>query len=350
METVKRKNYLDYLRILAILMVVFNHNAIYGFFLQFDTVGIKYIVSAGISILCKCGPPLFFMISGALLIGKEESFRQILVHRVPRICIVLVAIALWMSREDFSIRLFFSRLLADSNWFLYAYLAFLLMLPFIRVMVKGMNKKMMWLFLGLSFIFYTVTAIVKIAGTENTLSLYLVMLASDWPSKCWHIVFPIAGYYLANETSFQVTAREKKIQWLVLGIGSALGLICCIIFLYLSGRGYGGADLEFLRQSFIMLPTFLIFSTVQYLDEKKNIRWNPLLQKCIRMISGATFGVFLMNVYFPMGGWIQSHITGAAIPYIGEFIAHILTGLIEFAISTMVIIILRKIPLIRKVL
>ena len=74
----KRTVYLDFIRILAIYMVLFNHTRTSGFVLFTVRRGSFfypfYLFNA---ILIKSAVPLFFMVSGALLLGKEESYSQI---------------------------------------------------------------------------------------------------------------------------------------------------------------------------------------------------------------------------------------------------------------------------------
>lgn len=212
MEKKKRSGYLDCLRILAILMVLYNHQGTYTYFMEIGKLNIVYFISISFSILCKCGPPLFFMVSGALLLGKEEKYLYILRHRVLRIFIVMLIAAAWMSRSDFSIRNYLLNLFANSNWYLYAYLAYLFMLPFIRAMVAKLDKGMIWLLLLLSFSFSTITAVFHFLKISNSISIYLILFTSDWASKCWHIVFPIAGYYLANTERWNLSEEEEKFK------------------------------------------------------------------------------------------------------------------------------------------
>ena len=69
-----RKAYLDALRILAIFLVLFNHTGVNGYALYMVRRGAAlfpfYLFNA---ILIKVAVPLFLMVSGALLLEKEES-------------------------------------------------------------------------------------------------------------------------------------------------------------------------------------------------------------------------------------------------------------------------------------
>ena len=64
-----RKVYLDLLRIISIGLVIFNH--VPGFYLFQSEPRILYV---SISVITKIAVPIFFMISGALLLKKNESY------------------------------------------------------------------------------------------------------------------------------------------------------------------------------------------------------------------------------------------------------------------------------------
>lgn len=71
---VKRRYYIDILRILACFMVVLNHfdPGFYAFHnKQQGTV--SYWLLLAFSVFCKFAVPLFFMISGALLLKKTNQ-------------------------------------------------------------------------------------------------------------------------------------------------------------------------------------------------------------------------------------------------------------------------------------
>ena len=76
----KKKYYLEVIRILAILMVMYNHSAA---FMSFSNQsGVEYAISFLFSMVCKGAVPLFFMVSGALLLGKNESGKDLFQKRI----------------------------------------------------------------------------------------------------------------------------------------------------------------------------------------------------------------------------------------------------------------------------
>ena len=87
---------LDFIKIIAIIFVLYNHLYCYSFIFSYDLseLNILHYVLLIPSLLCKCGSALFFMVSGVVLLGKNETYTKIISHRVSRILIVMAAISI----------------------------------------------------------------------------------------------------------------------------------------------------------------------------------------------------------------------------------------------------------------
>ena len=110
--------YFDLIRITAILFVLYNHSSTMGFELYTLTDNPYtfplYIVMATI---CKAGVPLFLMVSGALLLGKEESVKDLYTRRVSRMVIALILFSFVMHVKTYGFSefgLFFQNLLGNK--------------------------------------------------------------------------------------------------------------------------------------------------------------------------------------------------------------------------------------------
>lgn len=149
-----RRVYIDFLKVIAIYMVLFNHTGVSGFVLFTVRQGTKmYFPLMFNAILIKIAVPLFFMASGALLLGKEESYGDLLRKRFLRFLVVLVVASLIsylytclrQGTQTFSVGYFLTTLytsrLSGSYWYLYAYLAYILMLPLLRKLAKAMTVR-----------------------------------------------------------------------------------------------------------------------------------------------------------------------------------------------------------------
>ena len=79
-----KKVYLEIMRIIAVFFVIFNHTSNNGFFLfsLHPTNSLQFWLYLFISIFCKFSVPLFFMISGALLLDdKKDSLKNYIKKR-----------------------------------------------------------------------------------------------------------------------------------------------------------------------------------------------------------------------------------------------------------------------------
>ena len=161
-ESTIKKIHIEILRIVAIFLVMFNHTSTSGF--QYYTTldfSVSYIVCALCSVFCKVAVPIFLMISGALILNKDYSFKELLI-KIIRILIVLLVISLFyylqsIQLRQFDIVLFFKTLYSDQIivplWYLYAYISFLIMVPFLRILVKNMTEQHYIYLLSIAIIF-----------------------------------------------------------------------------------------------------------------------------------------------------------------------------------------------------
>ena len=139
-----RKHFLDLLRIIACFLVIVNHTNS-TIFMHSSPNSIRWYVSLAFFFVSKIAVPVFFMISGYLLLNKVEDWKKTF-SRVLRIIVVLLVCAviyaiyngLFISEngtfksivED--ILLVYKKSPTNALWYLYAYIGILLMLPFLQ--------------------------------------------------------------------------------------------------------------------------------------------------------------------------------------------------------------------------
>ncbi|MDE6214340.1 MAG: acyltransferase family protein, partial [Lachnospiraceae bacterium] len=119
----------------------------------------------------KINVPLFFMVSGALLLEKQENIVTVLKKRISRVCLVILLFELGIFIEcrlyalaqgrdyEFTVKRFiygvFARELDETGayWYLYAYLGFLCLLPLLQKLAKQMSRSDFYTLLTLHFVF-----------------------------------------------------------------------------------------------------------------------------------------------------------------------------------------------------
>lgn len=89
-ETKNKSGYLEMIKIIAIFMVLYNHRATYNLAAQWVTFDPRHVILQLLATACRIGVPLFFMCTGVVLLGKKETYKEIIKNRLTRILIVMV--------------------------------------------------------------------------------------------------------------------------------------------------------------------------------------------------------------------------------------------------------------------
>ena len=151
----KHISYIDVIRVVASVFVVFMHTAAGG--LRTDVAGhTGWFVLAGLSSVAFCAVPLFFMVSGFLLTDSERTgdVKVLLKERLPRLIVPLafwsVVSILWsmVSERAFS-PVCFLKMLASavrgpvnvSLWFMYALAAMYLISPLLCAGLRRLGRQ-----------------------------------------------------------------------------------------------------------------------------------------------------------------------------------------------------------------
>ena len=220
----KRIFYLDFIKVLAMFMVVFNHT--HNIISSQNMI--VFIIHYFLFYFSKCAVPLFFMISGALLIGRNDSYKKI-VKRIIRVVTPMILIFLiwvFLNKKFYFDSSFFPYWL----WYLMALIAVYLFLPFINKMIKNLENKdykiFFFIFLIIPSIFYTIDIIYDICIQKQ--SIFNNELINNLITI--QIAYFMLGYYLNNKI---ITKRMKNcgiiLLLVVLSIETLISLIISII-------------------------------------------------------------------------------------------------------------------------
>ena len=304
-------------------------------------IGIIHYLLLIPSLLCKCGPPLFFMVSGVVLLGKNETYKKILSHRVSRILIVMIGISMFKGICEKSLSVVVSTFFGGLNWYLYAYLAFLLMLPIYRRIVQNFSdNEWKWFILIVSCLNILQAILVEANITFVTFS-NTPMIVTPWASVSWHIIFPILRYGLYN--------RQELVKQNFMNIGIVVSTFGGIIGILLDIKLTGGANFEMMHQFFIVLPACAIFNFIICIEEK-DTTFIKLMNRIAPKLAPLTFGMFLIDTHSGMRDEIY-----------GLFFKEVVDGLHGILAAWWIIIVLlvvygiivwcvRLIPIVKRVL
>ncbi len=361
----KRNKSLDILRIIAIIMVFYNHKDAYTWYMKYsDSYNLLFAVHSFLAILCKSGAPLFLMISGALLLGKNEDIVTIWKKRLSRMLIVLIWIATSMVLFKMSSG-WLQTVFIYSNWYIYSYIGFLFMLPFLRIIAQGLNKNTGRYYFMLVTFFYSISAFFIPRGILSSFLSYIPIITNPgWPSYCWNIIFPICGYLIYYYVNKEVIGKkgmnsknnrnlegrgmilsQREITALIV-VGGVFAVFLTSLNMYYDIQKNNGVNVESIVQYSTFIPTCAIFycaiNCSSYKDEKEK-NW-------IQVLSRNTFGLYIIEISTPFSPiYINGFVLRNKYLY-GTYWYCIVAIIIQFVLYNVLVSALRIIKPINKII
>ncbi len=145
----KVKNYnMELIRTVSFVMVVIIHVSNY-FCRAYDQLGKgEYLFSVVLDTVARVSVPCFFMLSGALLLGRVETIQKTGM-RLLRFMVVLIFWSavyyffnIYYMGSSYDLSNIFYVPTESHLWYLYAMIPIYMVLPFFQVMCRGMNQKL----------------------------------------------------------------------------------------------------------------------------------------------------------------------------------------------------------------
>lgn len=342
----KKSCYKEILRLLALFWVIYNHTWTYGWIRYTELSSLRSFDAVHNLFLhefCKIGVPLFLLISGSNLVGKEESLKDLFKKRIFRFLVVIVALhyAVYVVYlyNGATVRHNWKELLislySDTTfcpYYFYMYIAFLLILPMLRLIAKnrtvGLYTIGLMIFIGIFPMSLLETFLMKPA---NNLIEYIPYSSI--------VVYPLAGYYLDR-------IEEEKYNRVMWSMGLA-GLIMLIVAMLLDARWFNtyGTHTEYGRYAFFL--SCFIYLAVKKLCviTKIDDKLSPLVSKILFTISGATMLAFVISgTAFWKLVWIYDRLA----PHMNKDIACEILVWATFIVSLVLGMIIRLIPGVKK--
>jgi len=354
----ERTLHFEIMRILAAFFVIFNHTGSRGYFLfSLRPEGsISYWLYMSASVFCVMSVPLFFMISGALLLGKEEPLSRLWKKRIGKMAVILVTFMalfeLWdvlvlnkplqvvpmlrgLLEGDYSRTSVWSGYL----WYLYAYLAFLVGLPFLRAMVRNLKQEH---YLYLLVISLVLTAAIPVLQWFTGISVN-ADLKPQWLVQNI-VLYPLMGYFLEHG----VTTRKLKKWVLPMWLVNAAAIAVSCFMISVKGRADGGYfewEPQIFHDMFVLVNAMVIFLTVKVLTEAVSIPgW---LSSPVLALGKCTFGIYLVHYPILNSRLMTDFLAAMTQRGINNMAAVLIQCAAVFAISCAMTAVLRKIPVVK---
>lgn len=351
----KKHLYLEVLRIFAIFFVIFNHTSTFGsiLFTKFQTTDIRFWFDMFWSIFCKFAVPIFFAISGSLLLTKEESLKEIFKKRISKIIMVLIPISIiyyihgsFFHNYDLNFTKFLEKLytcdIRIHLWYLYAYLAFLLTIPFIRAIAKNLSKTNYIYMTIIAIIFVGLVPILEFYLSQNSVHIYK-HLRPNWLISDI-VIYPLLGYFMAHKITDDEIKKHLPFLW---GLNLlTLAFTCIALYYYgISIGTFASEKIQIFHKNFAVLNCICLFLSAKYFIPR--IKINGFIEKIILSLGNCTFGIYLIHIL--VKDWLFEYchnIVQSNKCIIVSFLGTLVILIISYALTA----IIKRIPYIKKII
>ena len=295
--------YIDLLRIIAAFFVIFNHTGNYGFslFTSYDPSGFRYWFYLFFSVLCKVSVPLFFTLSGALLLKRQdEGFRKY-ASRFLRILIALFLFSVLsyiqqiaMGEETFNVLRFFQVLIQKNwmnvYWYLYTYLGFLLILPLLQKFAHALSDKLYQYMIFLVLLITGILPVLLFILFQGNLLLNENFTIGGIASMI--VFYPLLGYYLENRVDIKkCSARFIACLW----GANLLCIFATCLATHMRRMQTGVFEQDYLMQ---LIPFHVIALMISARKLFSVVHCSSKLQTVITTVGSCTFGIYLFHGLF----------------------------------------------------
>lgn len=303
----KRLYFMDYLNVLATFAVVCLHCTTAVFL---NTGDLAWVLDVIVQSVCCAAVPLFFLVSGANLIGYRERYstKTFFVRRMRRVLSVLIsaslliyllscfdfAPAVGMVQRSFSIKEFFELLFTnqinDIFWFLYCIIGLYLMTPIIsRIAV---NRDTLRYAIVLSFVMSTAFPLVaRLLQNDNIMSVIRIDYVYD---ETGALFYYLSGYYIVRYIHIRKKMAYVMPAILAPMVMIILTLICNAPYTVQLGN-YRPFDNFFIGTSSALCVVYSLSLFVLFSSWEEKLKNCPL-SSCIVLLSSCSFGIYALHI------------------------------------------------------
>jgi len=328
---------LDFIRFIAILMVICIHISAKGFPLldQRHWWAVNIYES-----LSRIAVPLFFMVTGALLLHRESSASSI-VKRSWRIVVPLVCWSalylLWFKYTGTNFDEWIPRILrapvVAHLWYLYTLLGAYLFLPVMSGFFQANSLKTLLFVMGVWFIGATIVPTV------------FFITQKEYVGINWGFLSLYAGYIVLGAIVYRKLELRKSylVPAALVWLGS---VIAVAVFTWLRSVRIFQANENFYAYTspFVAIGAVAAFIALREICQSKRFD-QQRANKILTPLSRVNFGIYLVHVMVIFALDIQGFDYQFIKPW---FAIPILTGAV-FVISAAIVAVLQRVPLVRAI-
>ena len=293
----KRVVYFDILNIIAMIAVVSMHcNGI----VHHNPNTRAWNTSLIVDCVCYWAVPVFCMLSGATLLNYRKKYdtktffkkraQKIL---IPFICwaIIMFIFKIYTNQLDVSnytirdyINAFFSNYENGVYYFMFVILGIYLTIPLLSLVTKEENNKILDLTIIMYFIFNSFI--------PNVLKLFKINYNNDFSIQIGpYIIFVLLGYVLSTRN---ISKKKRTLIY----VGAIVGLIYRYVITFIISKKSGTVYREIWGYNswYSILLACAVFLIIKNLNFDERLKDNKKLKKFLRIISSCSFGIYLLHI------------------------------------------------------
>lgn len=341
----QRKVYLEIMRVIAIVGVYFCHTGTYGVhhYLEASNAANYWLGIFLFSVSQFC-VPLFFLISGAVLLNREETIGYVYRHRVLKMVLALIlAIVLQYAWNYYQnpligplnfkvfMYMFYKGGASTQHWFLSAYISFLLFLPFLQKLAKIIPDR--W-FLYLFVVWEVLHGVFPILEYHQ-----------EWPQTGFSlsveetVVYSLLGYFLEHRCKEDFYRKKNVLS--VLGVS----VVVVAVNMFQNHISFREVQEAQFAGGFALTYAAAVFILVKFLCSRGTMP--ALLQKIFCFAGAGVFGTYLLDgvlrdLFFPIYLYLNTRIYSYPAVFVWITVC-VLTGIVLTNLF-------KRLPVLRKIL
>lgn len=294
----KREISYEIMRTFACFGVIIIH-VFSNYFSLFAKIQLKsWFFANGMMSLARFSVPLFVMITGALLLKKEQTVKKSL-HKFAHYLLILI---LWSAAYIIigdnifynkhidlkqSLIMFLSNKVWFHLWYLYLLLGIYLILPLISNIVKNFSDKLM----KYLFVLFILSIALKMISDTFKVLQSPITIWSNIPMTDFSIGCLLLGYYIDKKINC-----SKKAFYISL-FAFFLSVLITIILTYFASESSKVANQTFYQNDYIniLIAATSFFIMMKYCG--KHIKNGSLLDKIFRTIGALSLEIYLIHPF-----------------------------------------------------
>ncbi|MBE5905525.1 MAG: hypothetical protein E7277_01860 [Lachnospiraceae bacterium] len=282
---------IELLRVISCMMVIFIHVANY-YCRSMEEISVgSYVFATIINGICRISVPMFFMISGSLLVGRDVDIKR----NFNRVIMILKPLVIWSliyavwnysyrERGYYDLKDMFAEPVKRHLWFLYVLVGIYLTLPFWQKLFQGMSDELVRYFSILYIVLLGINFFLACMDMEVRYQIPLV------GSSC-HLGYFIMGYVIRR---YRKEIKMRRL-WAALVAIFSMTIVIGATLSYSFNDGAHCEDFFEYRNVLIGIAAMAIFLATM---RSKPCQLTDTMRCWVELVAKHAFTIYLAHVLF----------------------------------------------------